>query len=174
MSSEPFADCVAIDTNVWVHLMNPQNNIESHIFMLLDYIRQMQIQLIIDDKGVILGEYRRSVYPRYSGLDETSNERYLLRYCLNAPRRIVELDALDDLMKAIESVIDEPDKDADRTFVYVAFKIGRILITNDMRDIVRGTASESPQRRYRLLEATVGLRPDDADLLTSQEAHSKI
>ena len=126
--------------------MNPQNNVESHIFTLLDYIRRMQIQLITDDKGIIGREYRRSVYPRYSGLDETRNERYLLRYCLNAPRRIVELDALDDLMKAIESVINEPGKDADRTFVYVAFKIGRILITNDMRDIVTGTASESPQR----------------------------
>lgn len=174
MTSEPFADCVAIDTNVWVHLMNPQNNVEAHIFELLDYIRQRPIQLIVDDKGIIGREYRRSVFPRYNGLDETRNERYLLRYCLNAPRRVVELDETDDLMQAISEVIIECGKLADRTFVYVAFKLGRTLVSNDMRDIVRGPLSERPPRRDRLLATTTDTRPAGANVLTSREAYDKI
>ena len=67
-----------------------------------------------------------------------------------------------------------PGKEADRTFVYVAFKVGRALISNDMRDIVRGTASEQPHRRVRLLAITCGIRPTGASILTSQEAHSRI
>ena len=40
MITAPFGDCVAIDTNVWVHLLNPQDNVNSHIDRLLDYIRR--------------------------------------------------------------------------------------------------------------------------------------
>ena len=174
MTSEPFPDCVAIDTNVWVHLVNPQHDDEDHIFKLLDYIRRREIQLIEDDKDVIAKEYQRSVPRHYRRLDETRNERYLLRYCLNAPRRVVVLDESDDLMQAIGVVIFEPDKLADRTFVYVALKLGRILISNDTRDIVRGPLSERPPRRDRLLEITAGIRPEGADILTSMEAYGKI
>ena len=174
MTTAPFKDCVVIDTNVWIHLLNPQDNVDSHIDKLLDYFRRQRIELIVDDKGRIGKEYRRSVLYRYQGLDESGNERYLLRYCLNAPRRIVSVDTLDNLMKAIEAVIHEPGKDADRTFVYVAFKVGRILVSNDMRDIVRGTASEHPQRRVRLRMTTSDIRPSGADILTSKEAHDTI
>ena len=138
MTTPPFWDCVAIDTNVWIHLLNPQDNVNSHINKLLDYLRRQGIALIIDDQGKIAKEYRDSVLRRYQGMDETQNERYMLRYCLSAPRRVVTLSELDDLMNAIEEVICESGKDADRTFVYVALKIGRTLISNDMRDIVRG------------------------------------
>ena len=174
MTASPFMDSVAIDTNVWIHLLNPQNNEESHIDRLLDYFRQQAIELVVDDKGVIGKEYLNSVFRRYQGLDESRNERYLLRYCLNAPRCIVTLDILDNLMRSIEILIHEPGKDADRTFVYVAFKIGRILISNDLRDIVRGTASEHPERRVRLLKTTSGIRPVGADILTTKEPHDTI
>ena len=154
--------------------MNPQNNVEAHIFELLDYIRQRLIELIVDDKGIIGREYRRSVFPRYNGLDETRNERYLLRYCLNAPRRVVKLDESDNLMRTISEVISECGKRADRTFVYVAFKLGRTLVSNDMRDIVSGPRSEHTPRRDRLLGDTAGIRPEGAGILTSREAHDKI
>ena len=174
MTTAPFGDCVAIDTNVWVHLLNPQDNVNSHIDRLLDYIRQQGIALIVDDQGKIAKEYRNSVFPRYQGMDETQNERYVLRYCLSAPRRVVTLNELDDLMKSIEAVIDESNKDADRTFVYVALKIGRVLISNDMGDIVRGRGEAQTWRRDRLLHDTEGLRPEGADIHTSQEAHGMI
>ena len=174
MTDALFEDCVAIDTNVWIHLLNPQDNVDSHINKLLDYIRRQGIALIVDDQGKIAREYRNSVLPRYQGMDVTQNERYMLRYCLNAPRRVVTLNELDDLMKAIEEVIYESDKDADRTFVYVALKIGRVLISNDMRDIVRGHRQAQTWRRDRLLLNTEGLRSTGADIMTSREAHSRI
>ena len=156
MITAPFGDCVAIDTNVWVHLLNPQDNVNSYIDRLLDYIRRQGIALIVDDQGEIAREYRNSVSPRYLGMDETRNERYMLRYCLNAPRRVVTLNELDDLMKSIKSVIYESNKDADQTFVYVALKIGRVLISNDMGDIVRGRGEAQTWRRDRLLRDTEG------------------
>jgi hypothetical protein len=77
-------------------------------------------------------------------------------------------------MKSIKSVIYESNKDADQTFVYVALKIGRVLISNDMGDIVRGRGEAQTWRRDRLLRDTEGLRPEGADILTSQEAHGMI
>ena len=174
MTATSFWDCVAIDTNVWIHLLNPQDNVDSHINKLLDNLRRQGIALIVDDQGKIAKEYLNSVFRRYQGMDETQSERYLLRYCLRAPRRVVTLNDLDDLMNAIEEVICESDKDADRTFVYVSLKIGKILISNDMRDIVRGSGQEQTWRRDRLLGDTEGLRPNGADILTSQEAHGRI
>ena len=175
MTPDPLDDCVAIDTNVWIHLLNPQDNADSHIDRLLDYLRRRGIALIVDDQGEIEKEYWKSVLPRLQGMDETRNERYLLRYCLNAPRRTVALNELDDLMKAIARVICEPDKGIDRTFVYVALRIGRILISNDMRDIVQGHGGETQAwRRDRLLRITEEIRPEGADILTSLEAYEKI
>lgn len=174
MTIAPFEDCVAIDTNVWIHLLNPQDNVDSHINKLLNYIRRQGIALIEDDQGKIATEYRDSVFRRYQGMDETRNERYVLRYCLEAPRRFVTLNKLDDLIEAIEEVIYESDKNADRTFVYVALKIGRVLISNDMGDIVRGRGEAQTWRRDRLLLNTEGLRPDGADVLTSREAYDRI
>jgi hypothetical protein len=59
-------------------------------------------------------------------------------------------------MKSIKSVIYESNKDADQTFVYVALKIGRVLISNDMGDIVRGRGEAQTWRRDRLLRDTEG------------------
>ena len=177
MTSIPFEDCVAIDTNVFVHLLNPEENVESHINELLQYLQREGVALIIDDGERILGEYYQNIRAVMSCSDDAGIEIYLLRYwTLLSPKLRTSLDMGDGLMRTIKEVISEPSKSVDRIFVYVAFKKGRVLITNDERDIVCGPTRESGQspRRNRLLRGTRSHRSDGAAILTSEEAYDKV
>ena len=168
-------DEVAIDTNVFQHLLNPQDNTNSHINRLLGYLIERRATLVVDDQGLIAGEYRQQLKRRLGESDDTRNEIQILRYwILHASRHQVPLDENDDLMTAIRDVIVEASENVDRTFVYVAFQQGTVLISNDLRHIVRGPVDEPAPRRARLLSNTEGLRLDGADILTSQEAHARI
>ena len=40
---------VAIDTNVFQHLLNPQNNVNSHINRLLEYLIGQRTTLVVDE-----------------------------------------------------------------------------------------------------------------------------
>ena len=57
MTNDPFKDAVAIDTNVFEHIMNPQQNVASHISELLSYLQERKIGLIVDQSGRVAGEY---------------------------------------------------------------------------------------------------------------------
>ena len=170
MSGTPFEGCVAIDTNVFLHLLNPQNNPGEHINRLLVHLASQGIALIVDDKGRIRGEYENQIRPIIERSDEVKFEIQILRAWISpdAPRRVVSLDMRDSLMQSIRNVM--PQGDADRIFVYVAFKEGKILISNDREDIVN--------RRQTLLNDTRQIRrrigSTDAEILTSQEAHDRI
>ncbi len=61
MTDSPFQDAVAIDTNVFIHLLNPQENVESHINELLKNLQLAQVSLIVDESGRILGEYNNQI-----------------------------------------------------------------------------------------------------------------
>ena len=168
-------DEVAIDTNVFQHLLNPQNNADSHINRLLEYLIRRGIALVVDDKGLIASEYLQQLGRRLGESDDARNEIQILRYwVLYAPRQRVSVDEIDDLMKAIYDVIEEVSENVDRTFVYVALHQGTILVSNDLRHIIRGPADESEPRRERLLSNTQGLRPEGGEILTSQEAEANI
>jgi hypothetical protein len=113
----------------------------------------------------------------FRGNSVSGPDSYILLYWMQqASRRMVSVGRQDRLMAAIRQVIFESSKDADRTFVYVAFKEGQILISNDETDIVFGPDWEGRQspRRNRLLRDTRRLRPQGADILTSQEAYAQI
>ena len=166
---------VAIDTNVFQHLLNPQNNINSHINRLLERLINARTTLVVDALGLIAGEYLQQLGRRLGESDDVGNEIRILRYWVRqAPRRTVSVDENDSLMRAIYGVIIEVSENVDRAFVYVAFQQGTTLISNDLRHIVRGPASESEPRRDRLLTGTQGLRPEGGQILTSQEAQAKI
>ena len=170
MSDTPFEGCVAIDTNVFLHLFNPQENTDRHIDRVLVYLYEQGIALIVDDKGRIRGEYENQIRPIVEKSDEMRFEIQILRawFLPDAPRRVVSLDMRDSLMQAIRNAM--PTDSTDRIFVYVAFKEGKILISNDREDIV--------SQRQRLLNDTRRIRKrigsDDAEILTSQEAHDRI
>ena len=175
MTGPIFQGAVAIDTNVFVHLLNPQNNPDGHIKRLLTHLFDEGVALLVDDGGRIAGEYAYLI-SLIERLDEARNERQILRYWMGlAPRRKVEVSDSDALMTAIRQVI-TGDKEVDRIFVYVSFREGKILISNDEGDIVFGSDRGRGYipRRQRLLQATEGLRPGNPEILTSREAHTRI
>ena len=173
MTGTPFQDAVAIDTNVFIHLLNPQNNPDGHINILLAHLSRKGVALIVDGGGRIDGEYNQQLSEAIRCQDD-GNEIYILRYwMLNAPRRAVPVSGDDPLMTAIQRVIVEQSEAVDRIFVYVALKEGKVLISNDERHIVIGPPRENrrPARRTRMLRR---FATDGAGILTSQEAHALI
>ncbi len=175
MTTSPFKDAVAIDTNVFEHILNCQENTHSHINELLQHLQNQVVSLIVDDRGRIAGEYNNRIGPIIRKSDDIREAIYILRYwVLNCPRLATRLVLNDALMKAIRGVIVELDQAVDRIFVYVALRQGRVLISNDRMNIVEGPPSESPERRHRLLQDTSKFRTGDADILTSLDAHARI
>ena len=177
MTDCPFQDSVAIDTNVFVHLLNPQNNTENHINQLLVHLQQQDIVLLVDCGGRIAGEYYHHLAPIIRRTDDERNERYILRYWLEgAPRSQITVNGSSPLMATIKGVIKEPSETVDRIFVYVTFSQGKLLVSNDVVHIVSGPARESRlgSRRQRLVRDSRRLCPPGAEILTSQEAHDMI
>ena len=180
MTSSPFQDAVAIDTNVFEHLLDPQENADLHINKLLVFLHELGTSLIVDNGKRISNEYNHRIGPRIANQYDTRNEIYILRYWVEyAPRQEVQVFGADTLMTAIGNVIVELREAVDRIFVYVAFRQGKVLISNDKAHIVDGPVTERGRypRRHRLLSETRRwrrTRPDDADILTSIEAHGKI
>ena len=175
MRVAPFEEAVAIDTNVFLHLLNPRQNTGAHIHWLLMYLQSQGIALIVDTDDRIGREYKHHIGPVFSGTDDRSNEIFLLRYWYNfAQRQHVTVSGNDRLMAAIRQVITEPSEAVDRIFVYVAFTTGNELISNDRTHIVDGPVHGTGQRRRNLLRSTRRIRPNGADILTSEEAHAKI
>ena len=58
-----FAKSVAIDTNVFLHLLNPQKNTCSHINGLLEALQARDTVLLVDDRQRIQGEYSNQISP---------------------------------------------------------------------------------------------------------------
>ena len=177
MTSFPLQDTVAIDTNVFEHLLNREVNYDSHINRLLVHLFKGGSCLIVDKDGRIPNEYNHRLGRRIESLDETGNERFILRYWMElAPRHVIQVSGGDSLMNAISQVIIELPEATDRIFVYVAFKEGRTLISNDDLHVVFGPDGESGQqpRRHRLLRGTRRWRPKGAAILTSKEASDAI
>ena len=175
MSTHPFQNEVAIDTNVFVHLKNPEQNPDRHIHHLLGVLAEQEVKLLVDAGGFINHEYEEHVITMMRGSSVDAGEVYLLQYFMDVNlQRKVAADRRDRLMAAIREVIFEPSKNPDRTFVYVAFHEGKVLISNDWEDIVFGPSNERRPRRDRLLRETRRRRPDGAEILTSQEAHATI
>ena len=182
MTEFPLQESVAIDTNVFVHLLNPGWNTDAHINKLLGELIQRGLEgqillLIVDEHGRIEREYIRHVKPMLESQSVQGNELYILAYWMNIDLRFrVHVVDNDLLMIEIKKTIYEASKQADRTFVYVAFKQGKILISNDKTDIIYGPAKENNMtpRRDRLLRGARRLLSPGADILTSQEAYGGI
>ena len=177
MTVSPFEDCVAIDTNVFEHLLNLQMNIESHINELLAHLQEQEVALVVDSGRRILNEYDNRLEPILRNIDNSRVELYILRYWTRyVAHHDVTVDQSDALMGAIRGVIPGNSEGVDRIFVYVAFQSGSVLISNDETHIVVGPPGERGQRprRDRLRSTTGRLRPAGADILTSMEAYEKI
>lgn len=171
-------DYIAIDTNVFEHLLNPQENTNNHIDTLLRTLTRDRVGLIVDDKKRIENEYKNRIEPMLRNTsDKNIQQLLLLRSWIVSQigsRKRVSVSNNDLLMTAIKGVITENEA-VDRIIVYVAFKSDRILITNDRRHIIEGGPKERSKRRKTLLRNTRRHRPDKkSEILNSTEAAARV
>ena len=170
-------DYIAIDTNVFEHMLNPQNNINEHIDELLETLMIDEISLVVDEERKIENEYGEIIEPIISNSSDEHIQLQLLRhwivYHIDKRKRISVSN--DELMRAIEGIIKGKKQLVDRTFVYVAFKCDCILITNDGKHIIKGHLKEKTERRKALLRKTRKYRPNQrAEILSSSEAADRL
>lgn len=171
-------DYIAIDTNVFEHLLNPQENTNNHIDTLLRTLTRDRVGLIVDDKKRIENEYKSRIEPM---IRNTSNKNIQQLLLLRSwivfqvgNRKRVSVSNNDPLMTAIKGVITENEA-VDRIIVYVAFKSDRILITNDRRHVIEGRPRERSERRKTLLRNTRRYRPNKkSEILSSVEAVARV
>ena len=172
MTSSPFQDAVALDTNIFEQLLNPQENKDGHINVLLGHLQQECVSLLLDRECRIKREYTHRITPILRDAHERLNEAQILRYWLEyAPIMHSEVNLTDELMSIVSRIILENEA-VDRILVYVALRQGKILVSNDHRHIVDGPSRESSQgpRRNRLLRKSRRKRPQGGEILTSLEA----
>jgi hypothetical protein len=154
---------IGIDTNVFLHLLNPKYNHDSHIDELLRRLIRLRYQLLVDSSRKIGNEYERLIVPIIRKEDETRPQLPLLRLWMSIDIRYqVTLDPVDKLMQRIKKVIYEKAEHADRAFVYVVCRQDAMLVTNDDRHILR--------RRTALLRSTRSERGPRTDIQPSRKA----
>jgi hypothetical protein len=154
---------IAIDTNIFEHLLNPVMNLGSHIDQLLGHLIREQYQLLVDSTRKIGNEYLQKIVPILKNMDETRPQLPLIKFWMDTDiRHLVELNQTDNLMQQIRRVIHEIDEHADRAFVYVVCKKDSILVTNDRAHILG--------RRNDLLKRTKKERGKNTDIQCSNDA----
>ena len=167
------SDCIAIDTNIFEHLLNPQNNISNHIETLLNKLAIDNVHLIIDTGGRIWGEYTNRIT---NNIRNTNNSNYeaLLRYWLKyeSIKSVVNVNQNDDLMVSIKGVMGRSEA-TDRIFVYVAIHKNEVLVTNDRNDILDEDNNKN-ERRDKLLKIAKKRGFKSARIYDSQEAYDKL
>ena len=158
---------IAIDTNIFEHLLNPDMNLGSHIDKLLGHLIRAQYQLLVDSTRKIGNEYLQKIVPIIKNMDETRPQLPLLKFWMDTDiRHQVELNSTDILMQQIRGIIRERDEHADRAFVYVVCRKDSILVTNDHTHILG--------RRNDLLRRTRKERGKNTDIQCSNDAYNNL
>jgi len=159
-------DSIAIDANVFMHLMDYRIK-DKHVYVLLNRLAKDKILLLIDDMKKIFNEYNRHILPRLQKMDEGFPTRILLvHWLLPDNHKIVSINMTGELMTSITKIIPS-QKGPDRFYVYVALHEGRVLVTNDTKDILN--------KRVKLLKIKVHPRlPHGAKILSSEQAHNRL
>ncbi len=175
-------DCIAIDTNIFLHLFHPEINEENHIGELLNSVSETddgrRVSLIVDAGGKIEREYERKWY-EYRKVESQEHHRYRLEDWFLPDRRSrvqIPVDQNGALMRAIKNIVAGARKSGssvDRIFVYVAIEKNRILITNDRADIIDG-GGKPGERKNKLLRVAKKHNRKDARIYTSREAHQQL
>ena len=168
-------DFIAIDTNIFEHLLTKedQENKNNHIDQLLKQLLIIdKIKLLVDSKKRITNEYYNRLTKRVKQINDDSKKRRLLRYWVKLENRKCVTVSRDALIKKIKKIIPLGDGPVtDCYFVYVAFKEGRILITNDESDMVN-KGNIIGERRDELLDISKNSgRKKGSDILTSWDAY---
>lgn len=131
---------VVIDTNIFLHLVDPRENSDGHINHLLLGLARTH-ELHVDKNGDISREYKQKLISVIQSLDETGYEKYILTFLiLTKPMHVLELQPPENLRKAIALIINDKTKKIDRCLVETAALSNCDLITNDKVDILNNTS----------------------------------
>ena len=168
-------DFVAIDTNIFAHILNPQKNINKHIDQLLNQLSDDDIKLLVDNEKKITKEYKRCLDEMIDRMEDDYRKLLLLYWMDIQNQKPIKVSSKDALMRNIKKIIPLGEGPVtDCFFVYVAFKEGRILITNDKKDTVN-KGSKIGKRRKELLKLSKKIgRRKGSDILTSQQAYDRL
>ena len=167
------SDYIAVDTNVFQHLLNPRYNKDNRIFKLLNRFMEDNISLLVDSEKQIQEEYLESLWGYIKKTaKEGKGEGKILRKLLDSPKKVL-VNLSDELMTCITKTVPETrGKGIDRLFVYVAFKTGKFLITNDKEDMIdNGHRKDEKRKELRKCRSHKNRK---ADILTSEEAYYKL
>ncbi len=154
---------IVIDTNVFVHILNPEENVGRHINQFLAATGSTH-ELCVDDGGKISGEYNVMLGPALKNNDDIRIEIHLLQYwLLFKPRRKIRLEDK-ELRIAIGKIL--PKKETvDRCFAETAAASECDLITNDDKHI--------GNKKKELKRALKKCKYKKTDILSSLEARDK-
>ena len=152
---------VTIDTNVFVHLLNPKFNQDEHIDDLLETLVEKQAILCVDDKDRIEGEYVTHIVPLFVTAADQNLRVYWLRYFMNSEWRVMPITFGDQLMVAIRRQIRFAEP-SDHVFVYVAISSNTVLISNNPKHITN--------HRNELRKCSKAYGSRLTDFLTSHQA----
>src|SRR5216684_8162534 len=134
-------DEVTIDTNVFVHLLNPLNNTGDHIDQLLSSLVEKQMTLCVDNKGTIEGEYETHVVPLFEAASDQDLRVFWLRYFMDDDHKeLVPVKFGDALMVSIRRQIRFAEP-SDHVFVYVAINSNTVLVSNNPAHITNHRAA---------------------------------
>ena len=157
----------AIDTNIFEHLLNPQKNVNGHIDILLQKMRDIGVILILDGKHRILDEYNNRTVPLFRNQATDSSKRFLIQYWTQDCKKYqVPVEHSSELMQKIKNALPQGEG-TDAVFVFVVFRCGGTLLTNDRDDII-DEGNKPDARRRKLLK--IRERDMNSEILTSKEA----
>jgi hypothetical protein len=163
---------IVIDTNVFVHLLNPEKNIKKHINQLLATIPSTH-QLQIDKDKKIEAEYMQKlieIIEKANKDSELSIERQLVEFwILKKEKHYLEVQPPDNLRNHVKQIINDSSKRVDRYLVETAALSDCDLVTNDETDIL----SNAPKLK-KDLKKMKGVKCKNIDFISSQNAWSKL
>ena len=162
---------IVMDTNVFEHLVNPKENICNHIYKLLERFLTDNILFLVDDEKQITREYSKRLPKYFKKLNEGKGERLLLKRLFDSHKKVVSVNLSDKLMTCITKIVPK-NKGVDRFFVYVAFKKGKILVTNNTKDMI-DDGKRTGEKRKELIKC-LSHKNRSANILTSWNAYNRL
>lgn len=167
---------IVIDVNIFEYLFSGEDekhiNADKHITDILTDL--LDSCLLIDDKGKITSEYGSYLDRRIEQIlkkDEKDPVRQLFKHWMEkwvfgalGGIEKVNVNTEDKLMSDIKQIIHER-MGMDRYYVYVAFRKGTVLITNDLGIY---------DKRKILKRKTRNSRSRNADILSSKDMHKQL
>jgi len=165
MSEETQLLPIVIDTNVFVHLLNPEKNVNKHISQLLVTLQDTH-QLQIDKDERIKAEYAHKLSEAIKNASDLGIEKYILEiWIYKKSMCLLEVEPPDNLRNLVRQVINDSTKRVDRYLVETAALSDCDLVTNDATDILNNA-----QTLKKELKKMKGVKCKNIRFMSSQDA----